>query len=28
LPFILDGDVPFAPSYDVNISQLVRLASI
>jgi hypothetical protein len=26
LPFLLDGDVPLAPSYDVNISQLVRLA--
>ena len=26
LPFIFDGDVPLAPSYDVNISQLVRLA--
>ena len=28
LPFILDGNVALAPSYDVNISQLVRLAWI
>ena len=24
----LDGGVPFAPSYDVNISQLIRLARV